>query len=207
MKTTLSICVPGQRLCRADDSHAAGSGTYVRNGFIYASLAGYICESAGESGSTVTEVRHDAERSAMPYVGAIVTATVTHVNPRFCKCLMLCVGESALREAFRGQVRREDVRATEKDRIEMYRCFRPGDVILARVLSLGDQYSYLLTTAENELGVVIARAENGGAPMIPISWTEMQCPSTFAKESRKVARVAPPSAVTIAAPADVTTPS
>lgn len=43
----------------------------------------------------------------------------------------------------------------------MYKCFRPGDIILARVLSLGDALSYVLTTAENELGVVVATSEAG----------------------------------------------
>jgi exosome complex component CSL4 len=32
-------------------------------------------------------------------------------------------------------VRKEDVRATEKDKVEMIKCFRPGDVILGRVVS------------------------------------------------------------------------
>lgn len=34
-----------------------------------------------------------------------------------------------------------------------------------------------------------------GVSMIPISWTEMQCPKTFVKESRKVAKVVPESIV------------
>ena len=29
-------------------------------------------------------------------------------------------------EPFRGQIRKEDVRATEKDRVEMYKSFRSG---------------------------------------------------------------------------------
>lgn len=70
----------------------------------------------------------------------------------------------------------------------MYKSFRPGDIILARVLSLGDAQAYLLTTAENELGVVSATSESGET-MIPISWCEMQCPKTLMKENRKVARV------------------
>lgn len=32
-------------------------------------------------------------------------------------------------------LRKEDVRATDKDKIEMYKCYRSGDVILARVVS------------------------------------------------------------------------
>jgi len=49
----------------------------------------------------------------------------------------------------------------------------------------------LLTTAENELGVVIAKSEAAGEKMVPISWTEMQCPKTYIKELRKVAKVIP----------------
>lgn len=52
---------------------------------------------------------------------------------------------------------------------------------------------YHLSTAENELGVVIATAEGSpqGVAMVPISWSEMQCPKTLVKEPRKVARVIP----------------
>ena len=63
---------------------------------------------------------------------------------------------------------------------------------MARVISLGEASSgYILTTAENELGVVIAHAETSGAKMIPVSWTEMQCPKTYNKEFRKIAKVIP----------------
>ena len=43
----------------------------------------------------------------------------------------------------------------------MHKCFRPGDIILAKVQSLGDTQSYILNTAENELGVIIAKSEAG----------------------------------------------
>ena len=45
--------------------------------------------------------------------------------------------------------------------IEMHKCFRPGDIVLAKVQSLGDTQSYILNTAENELGVIIAKSEAG----------------------------------------------
>ena len=44
---------------------------------------------------------------------------------------------------------------------------------------------------ENELGVVIARSEMSGVKMVPVSWTEMQCPKTYNKEFRKIAKVIP----------------
>jgi len=43
----------------------------------------------------------------------------------------------------------------------MYDCFRPGDVVRAKVLSLGDARSYYLTTADNSLGVVHAKSLAG----------------------------------------------
>ena len=66
-----------------------------------------------------------------------------------------------------------DVRATEKDRVKIYSSFRPGDIIRAEVvqsslleagdsdrkISLGDQQSYYLSTAKNELGVLFARSQ------------------------------------------------
>ena len=73
----------------------------------------------------------------------------------------------------------------------MHECFRPGDVVLARVLSLGDRRNFYLTTAENELGVIYAES-TAGVPMVPVSWQSMQCPQTHMIEKRKVAKVVKP---------------
>lgn len=81
-------------------------------------------------------------------------------NPRFCKVAILGVESTSLKETFKGTIRKEDVRATEKDKVEMYKSFRPGDIVLARVLTSHTQ-TYLLSTAENELGVVFAKSEAG----------------------------------------------
>ena len=45
--------------------------------------------------------------------------------------------------------------------VVLSQCFRPGDVVRASVLSLGDARSYYLSTAENELGVVYAKSIAG----------------------------------------------
>lgn len=67
--------------------------------------------------------------------GDVVTARVLQVNQRFAKCSILCIGAHVLEQNYRASLRKEDVRATEKDRVEMYKSFRPGDIILARVVS------------------------------------------------------------------------
>lgn len=74
-------------------------------------------------------------------------------------------------------------------KVEMYDCFRPDDIVLAVVLSLGDMRNYELSTAGTELGVVTAYCEEGH-PLVPASWTTMKCKCRT--ERRKVAKVMPP---------------
>ena len=74
--------------------------------------------------------------------------------------------------------------------VQVANSFRPGDVVRAEVVSLGDRRSYYLSTARVELGVVHATAAGTGTPLVPISWQEMQDPTTRAREFRKVAKVA-----------------
>lgn len=88
---------------------------------------------------------------------------------------------------FQGLLRREDVRAVEKDRVVMDEMFRVGDIIRGIVISLGDQSFYYLSTARNDLGVVLARSA-GGDMMFPASWREMRDCVTGVGEARKVAR-------------------
>uniref|UniRef100_A0A2K5ELV2 Exosome complex component CSL4 n=2 Tax=Platyrrhini TaxID=9479 RepID=A0A2K5ELV2_AOTNA len=165
MAPPVRYCIPGERLCNLEEG-SPGSGTYTRHGYIFSSLAGCLMKSS-ENGA------------------------VSSINSRFAKVHILYVGSTPLKNSFRGTIRKEDVRATEKDKVEIYKSFRPGDIVLAKVISLGDaQSNYLLTTAENELGVVVAHSESG-VQMVPISWCEMQCPKTHTKEFRKVARVQP----------------
>ncbi|XP_053438867.1 exosome complex component CSL4 isoform X2 [Nycticebus coucang] len=102
-------------------------------------------------------------------------------------------GPHHLRTHFEEQSAKKMSEQLKKTRllVEIYKSFHPGDIVLAKVISLGDaQSNYLLTTAENELGVVVAHSESG-VQMVPISWCEMQCPKTHIKEFRKVARVQP----------------
>ncbi|KAK7869364.1 hypothetical protein R5R35_000673 [Gryllus longicercus] len=183
------ICIPGQRLCLADKEHIPGCGTYERHGYIYSSLAGIVNVTKNDKKRTI-EVHCCNDQSIVPVPGDIVTAKVTIVNQRFLKCVIKCIRDTVLSRPYRAILRKEDVRATEKDKVEMYKSFRPGDIILARVLPMTDAHCYQISTAENELGVAIAHSE-AGIPMIPISWTEMQCPKTYVKELRKVAKIIP----------------
>lgn len=85
-------------------------------------------------------------------------------------------------------IRREDIRATEKDKLVCSDGFRVGDVLKGEVISVGDQANYYLSTARNELGVVMARSEGSGELMAPVSWREFVDLGTGRREGRKVAK-------------------
>ncbi|AMD19449.1 HBR548Cp [Eremothecium sinecaudum] len=92
-------------------------------------------------------------------------------------------------DTFRGIIRSQDVRATDRDRVKIMESFRPGDIVRAEVLSLGDGSNYYLTTARNDLGVVFAKASRGaGGLMYALDWQTMVAPSTGAIEQRKCAK-------------------
>lgn len=112
---------------------------------------------------------------------------MNRVAQRIANMEILCLGSTALDGSFSGLLRQEHVRATEIDKVEMTQCFRPGDIVRCRVLSLGDSRSFYLTTASNELGVVHAKSSVSGEAMEAENWTTMICPVTGSVEHRKVA--------------------
>jgi len=184
------VVCPGDRL-KLQSEYAAGEGVYVNHDYILASVVGLaeVTEPPEESPDKrpVLSVRQVGKQSLVPGPGSIVTCKVSKINQRLAKTEILCVGSKALKTSFSGIIRVQDVRAVEIDKVVMFDCFRPGDIVRAEVISLGDARSYYLSTAKNELGVVYAKSLAGSA-MVPVSWEEMECPHTHAREKRKVAK-------------------
>ncbi|CDP04263.1 unnamed protein product [Coffea canephora] len=187
------LVTPGEVLGTASELKA-GKGAYfsANDKTIYASLTGFRSIipapiDATDQRPTVEVTGHKAH-GAVPEPGSVVIARITKVMARMASADIMCVGPKSVREKFTGIIRQQDVRATEIDKVEMHASFHPGDIVRALVLSLGDARAYYLSTAKNELGVVSAESSAGGE-MVPISWTEMQCPLTGQIERRKVAKV------------------
>ncbi|KAL8710003.1 MAG: hypothetical protein Q9220_005274 [cf. Caloplaca sp. 1 TL-2023] len=132
--------------------------------------------------------------NALPRVGDVVVGRVTRcMNRQVNVGILIVMGQGAGEEGtvcadeIQGVVRREDVRATEKEKVVVGEGFRVGDLVRGVVISLGDQSNYYLSTAKNELGVIMARSEYGNT-MYPISWKEFKDPVTGETETRKVAK-------------------
>ncbi|CCG81115.1 Putative uncharacterized protein [Taphrina deformans PYCC 5710] len=192
--STAFVC-PGQDLGPSTSNFVAGPGTTVHNDRIRSSLVGQRQTRKEGDNTEISVVRNSSKLgeesigqslNLLPEVGNIVLARVTRINRLQANTQILVVGETALAEDFQGIVRIADVRATEKDKVRIHTSFRPGDIIRAEVISLGDQSSYFLSTAQNELGVLFAW-NDVGEMMYPASWNTMQTESGSAEE-RKVAK-------------------
>ncbi|KAJ4388674.1 exosome 3'-_5 exonuclease subunit ski4 (Csl4) [Gnomoniopsis smithogilvyi] len=150
-----------------------------------AAAAGGAATGAGPELPTISVSRH--AREVLPQVGNVVLCRVTRITPRQAVVAILVCGETVLEAEWQGVIRVQDVRATEKDRCKIYESFRPGDIVRASVISLGDQSNYYLSTASNEYGVIMAVSEAGNV-MYPVSWKEYKDPETGLSEARKVAK-------------------
>ncbi|KAL8839885.1 MAG: hypothetical protein Q9170_001565 [Blastenia crenularia] len=207
-----ALALPGQ-LLGPSNSYTPGPGTHLHASSIYASLAGRpIITTPFKSSSvkpiltiprlpsTSTSADHGpvSERvsntNALPRVGDVVVGRVTRCMLKQVNLAVLVVydggdgGEGIVcADEVQGVVRREDVRATEKEKVVVGEGFRVGDLVRAVVISLGDQSNYYLTTAKNELGVIMAKSEDGNT-MYPISWKEFKDPVAGETETRKVAK-------------------
>jgi exosome complex component CSL4 len=208
------LAVPGQVL-ETTTTHLSGPGTHVHDGNIVASLVGSsITVPAPDRSSkpTITIPQQGPIRSptaaatpTLPTVSSIVLCRVLRVQQRQLVASILLTAPSPESTSldsgtvqqypnttnedlqFQATLRKEDIRFHEKDKVVMNDMFRVGDIIRATVLSLGDERNYYISTAGNELGVLIAKSEAGNA-MVPSSWREMRDVVTGKGEPRKVAK-------------------
>lgn len=197
-----SMVTPGDRLGTTRQNLLPSTGTYVHGGHLHASIMGMLTldKSVAKRANGEKAVCHPAQvvhpQQNPPrffQVDQVVLGRVTRLSIQQAFVDLLAeqvVGLSALptfAKAGEGVIRREDVRAAATEIVKMEDMFRPGDLVLCRILSLGDR-RYVLGTAEPALGVLQARSEQSNQPMVPLSWKEMQCPITGHKELRKCAK-------------------
>ncbi|WFD29472.1 hypothetical protein MSPP1_000481 [Malassezia sp. CBS 17886] len=203
MDATPSRMLPGQPLpFPPSTSVQPGAGTYAHDGCIVASRVGSVSGDDERRGKRRTvSVLSGKVPLVVPGPESVIIGRITRVTPRQATVSILVVdgtpcggmaaglgartnhaaGEGIEGMDFQGVVRAQDLRSTEKDSVVMSECFRPGDIVRATVISLGDARSYYLSTAANDLGVIYAMSSVDGArgwhaqgrPMQPVSWREM----------------------------------
>ena len=191
---------PGLALAPAS-AHRPGPGTHVHNNTITASILGRPALSASSDPSTKKQIlsvlappaanqipsRLVARSTPVPHPGSTVLAVVIRLQATHAACTLLAVDDALCAESAPATLRREDVRGWQTASVVIHEAFRVGDVVRARVISVGDRQGYYLSTARNELGVLFAKGERGGK-LEAVSWTEMREPGAEQGEVRKVAK-------------------
>ena len=193
------IVTPGIRVGRNQES-AVGENCYLERNFIYASATGEPAtreaeqlsdaedEQNEDSGKPIAYVKKAAAAATIPRRGQSVIARVQKINQGDrVDCEILMVEGDLLQSPFKGVIRLHDIREFDVDNLEILNCFRPGDVIKAHVLSLGDSRSVYLSTYGEQFGVIMATSLEGGS-LTAVSFEMMVCQKTGKKEFRKVAK-------------------
>lgn len=134
----------------------------------------------------------------VPQVGDTVIGRCTRITQRFAGIDIEAVLYKQASEdiigmvsTLKGTIRLQDIYAVEElEQAQVPLCFRPGDMIKARVIGRGDASAGLLlsTGADISLGVIYATSASSGAPLQVLAWNEMVDPVTGIKEKRKCAK-------------------
>jgi exosome complex component CSL4 len=204
-----SWVTPGEKLGMTDDL-AAGDGAYIRGKHVYAKVLGRVSISKaakGEGGDGDTDdittkpsvcivSRKSLASSKVLRVDQIILGRVLRISTQQASIEIL-VGESSgpLKESRQGMLRKDDVNKGPSENVVIADSFRPGDLILARIISLGDARRYILSTAEDNLGVVRASSRTSGKFMAAANSSEMICEETKTTEKRKCAEPKEASAI------------
>lgn len=187
--------VPGDRLGSLRQLQP-GIGTYARGGHVYASAVGTLQQRR----NNVDQEQQKAVVSILP-IKPLVSSQVLRVGQMILGRIQRVVLQEAVVEiiaaegigpvpqhAVEGQIRREDIRVGATEEIQVHDAFRPGDIVVAKIIAMGDTRRYTLSTAETELGVIRALSKETGKPLVAVSWKEMECVDTKVKEPRKCAK-------------------
>ena len=165
----MTTIIPGDRLVSVSDNIVAGEGTYVHGNHITSSMYGKRQDISSGNITTVTVVNHRGQRIILPEVNDVVLCKVIRIADAYAKVQIFCVREQVLRRTVEGMIQKQDVREKEIDLINISDSFLPGDIVKCKVISLGDKRSYLLSTAEDELGVIQATSESTGNAMVAVA--------------------------------------
>jgi exosome complex component CSL4 len=188
--------LPGS-LLQVSGDFELGPGLYRLNGCIYSSRVGTISTTALQDGKQLIQVvsPRGANYTLLPTIGQTILGTVTRLTTRYVGIdisVLDTVPPVYLEEPFKGTLRSQDIWPPEDKEApqQMNLAFRPGDLVRARIIGMGDASAgFLLSTAvEDSLGVVFARCAASDEPLVPISWNEMICSKTGIKENRKPAK-------------------
>jgi exosome complex component CSL4 len=165
------IVIPGDIIGDIADLEP-GIGAYELHGKVRSSVVGIIqYYDVGDTKRRVDVLATKNEHKDVAIeVGDKVLCRVTRITMNQAVVDIISVGNHILQQQAKAIIRREDIRLSEVNDLVIHECFRPGDIVHAIVISLGDARQYYLSTANVEYGVWLAKSEKSKELLVPVSW-------------------------------------
>jgi exosome complex component CSL4 len=146
--------VPGDILGN-ESEFVCGYGAYSLDGVLRASIIGTVAHDHDQNGNARVSIvgKLNKAEDFVINLGDKVLCRIVRTNYNQAFVDILSVGDQMLSVVSKGVIRKEDVTATDVDKVVVQESFRSGDIVRASVLSLGDSKQYYLSTAAGGLGV------------------------------------------------------
>ena len=160
-----------------------GQGTYVDDGDIRASRAGFLLLDLNEHRITVfrpTELRGAA---CVPKPGSVVVGEVSETRHTYSLVRIWMVGHRHLTSFFTGLLHISNVGLSVKS---MFNVCRPGDILRARVVSVRNRVRHL-SLAGRRFGVIYAFCVGCGSLLRAREDKKLVCDTCGSLELRKLA--------------------
>jgi exosome complex component CSL4 len=172
------LVLPGERLGVIEE-FVPDTGTFVKDGVIYAKLVG---RSMLDPATRRVSVRPVGRGVIVPRVGDTVVGQVSMVQPENASVRVFQVDQKRLSGVFAGVLHVSDVHLRYVD--SMFEVCKAADIIKARIISEKNQV-YHLSTKEKDLGVVYAFCSGCGG-LLEAKRLNMHCPKCGRIERRKI---------------------
>ncbi|CRG93128.1 exosome complex component CSL4, putative [Plasmodium gallinaceum] len=177
------IVLPGEVVGCAKD-YINGENTYILKDEIRSTILGrkHIIDNENKQIINVDNIKSFV---ALPKTGDIVICKVYRVTFNIIYCNIILSNGNPLKNSFKGYINKSDIHIYEGELGDNFDCFKQGDIIKAKILSIGQHSSYKLSTVGSDLGVIIALSDKGEI-LKPVAWNLMVNLSDMSFEQRKV---------------------
>jgi exosome complex component CSL4 len=178
-KKSGQFVVPGERLGVIEE-FTPGPGTYTEQGVVYSKIVGCALLDMPNKKVSVYPLMHAV---SVPRMGSIVTGQVSDVQGKRATLRIFKIGEKVLTGFFSGILHVSE--ASPRYVETMFDVCKTGDIMRAEVISEKNR-TYHLSTADNDLGVILAFCSACGHALT-FTKQNMQCAKCGKVEMRKVA--------------------
>ncbi|KEG01573.1 exosome complex component CSL4, putative [Plasmodium vinckei vinckei] len=179
-----NIVLPGEVVGNLNN-YISGNNTYILKNEIRSTILGKKNISINNENKQIINIDVIKDYVPLPQVGDLVICKVYRVTFNMIYCNIMLTNNKPLKNSLKGYINKSDIHIYEGDLGDNFDCFKQGDIIKAKVLSIGQHSSYKLSTVGSDLGVIIALSEKGDI-LQPVAWNLMVNLSDMSFEQRKV---------------------